>query len=326
LGQVKQAYKTAASKQTIGLILNRLFHHAFFVAKRVRAETGIGTQAVSISYVAVELAKRIFEDLSKRAVMLVGAGDMAELAAKHLISAGIKDLLIASRNLENAKALAGVLGGKPIKIEEIHYLLKDVDIVIAATGSSDFIIRPQHTREALKLRKNEPMFMIDIAVPRDIDPRVEEIPNVYLYDIDDLKGVLDENMKTRRESAEKAQEIVLQGERIFLKWLDDLKVVPTIIELRKRLDEIRANEVEKALRRFGNLSEKERKIIENMAAGIVGKILHNPLTNLKKESSTSLGALYVHTIKKLFELDREFELLEEEELTVQPRIGTKEQE
>jgi glutamyl-tRNA reductase len=168
--------------------------------------------------------------------------------------------------------------------------------------------------------------MIDIAVPRDIDPRVEEIPNVYLYDIDDLKGVLDENMKTRRESAEKAQEIVLQGERIFLKWLDDLKVVPTIIELRKRLDEIRANEVEKALRRFGNLSEKERKIIENMAAGIVGKILHNPLTNLKKESSTSLGALYVHTIKKLFELDREFELLEEEELTVQPRIGTKEQE
>jgi glutamyl-tRNA reductase len=326
LGQVKKAYKTATSKQSIGLILNRLFHHAFFVAKRVRAETGIGTQAVSISYVAVELAKRIFDDLSKRAVMLIGAGDMAELAAKHLISAGIKDLLIASRNQEKAKALAEILGGKPIKIEEVYYLLKDVDVVITATGSSDFIIRPQHAREALQLRKNEPMFMIDIAVPRDIDPRVEEIPNVYLYDIDDLKGVLDENLKTRRESAEKAEEIVLQGERNFLRWLNDLKVVPAIIELKKRFDEIKVNEVEKALRRFGSLSDRERKIIENMAAGIIGKILHSPLTNLKKESSTSLGALYTHTIKKLFELDSEFEFLEEEDLDIQSRIGTNEHE
>jgi glutamyl-tRNA reductase len=168
--------------------------------------------------------------------------------------------------------------------------------------------------------------MIDIAVPRDIDPRVEEIPNVYLYDIDDLKGVLDENLKTRRESAEKAEEIVLQGERNFLRWLNDLKVVPAIIELKKRFDEIKVNQVEKALRRFGSLSDRERKIIENMAAGIIGKILHSPLTNLKKESSTSLGALYTHTIKKLFELDSEFEFLEEEDLDIQSRIGTNEHE
>lgn len=326
LGQVKQAYKTAALKGTVGLILNRLFHHAFFVAKKVRAETGIGTQAVSISYIAVELAKRIFDDLSRRTVMLIGAGDMAELAARHLISAGIKDLLIASRNLENAKTLAEILNGKPIKIEEVYYLLKDVDIVITATGSSDFIIRPQHLREALKLRKNEPMFMIDIAVPRDIDPRVEEMPDVYLYDIDDLKGVLDENLKTRRENAEKAEEIVVQGEKNLLRWLNGLKVVPTIIELRKRFDEIKANEVEKALSRFGILSDREKMIIENMAAGIIGKILHNPLTNLKKESSTSLGMLYVGTIKKLFELERELELLEEEDFTIQPRIGTNKHE
>ena len=161
---------------------------------------------------------------------------------------------------------------------------------------------------------------------RDIDPRVEEIPNVYLYDIDDLKGVLDENLKTRRESAEKAEEIVLQGERNFLRWLNDLKVVPAIIELKKRFDEIKVNQVEKALRRFGSLSDRERKIIENMAAGIIGKILHSPLTNLKKESSTSLGALYAHTIKKLFELDSEFEFLEEEDLDIQSRIGTNEHE
>jgi len=311
LGQVKESYKTAVVKGTVGLILNRLFHTAFFVAKRVRAETGIGTQAVSVSYVAVELAKRIFDDLSKRTVMVVGAGDMAELAARHLIKAGIRDLLIASRRLENARTLAETLGGKPIRVEEVYYLLKEADIVITATGSSDFIIRPQHVREALKLRRNEPVFMIDIAVPRDIDPRIEEIPNVYLYDIDDLKAVVDENLKTRRKIAEKAEEIVLEGERYFLGWLDTLRVVPTIIELKRRFDEIKAVEVEKALRRFGSLSDREKKIIESMAAGIIGKILHNPVTNLKKESSTSLGSLYVDAINRLFELGSEFEFLEE---------------
>jgi len=321
LGQVKQAYKSATIKQAVGLVLNRLFHHAFFVAKKVRAETGIGSQGVSISYVAVELARRIFDDLSKRAVMIIGAGDMAELAARHLISAGIKNLLIASRNLESARTLAEILNGKPVLFEEVYYLLKDVDIVITATGSADFIIRPQHMREALKLRNNEPMFMIDIAVPRDIDPRVEEIPNVYLYDIDDLKNVLDENLKTRRESAEKAEEIVLQGEKNFLRWLDGLKVVPTIIQLKKRFEEIKTDEFGKAVSRLGSLSEREKSIVENMAEGIIGKILHNPLTNLKKESSSSLGALYAHTLKKLFELEVEVEVTEDEDLTVKQRMG-----
>ena len=178
LGQVKEAFKTANLKGTTGLILNRLFHSAFFVAKRVRAETKIGSHAVSVGNAAAQLAKRIFHDLSRRIVMIIGAGDMAELTAKHLAAVGVKDLLIASRTLESAEALAHKLKGKPMRIEEVHYSLRNVDIVITATGSSDFIIRPQHVREALKLRKNEPMFMIDIAVPRDIDPRIEEIENV----------------------------------------------------------------------------------------------------------------------------------------------------
>jgi glutamyl-tRNA reductase len=313
LGQVKEAFRVAANKGTVRLILSRLFHTAFFVAKKVRAETGIGTQSVSVSYVAVELAKRIFDDLSRRTVMLIGAGDMAELAARHLIKAGIRELIIASRRRENAKALADVLNGKAVKMEEVYYLLKEADIVITATGSADFVIRPQHVREALKLRKNEPMFMIDIAVPRDIDPRIEEIPNVYLYDIDDLKAVLDDNMKTRRENAEKAEEVVLEGERHFLGWLDALKVFPTIIELKRRFDDIKAMEIEKALRRLGNFSDREKKIIESMASGIIGKILHNPLMNLKKESSTSLGALYVDAINRLFRLEGEFELYDEGE-------------
>lgn len=313
LGQVKQAYKTAVLKQTVGLILNRLFHTAFSVGKKVRAQTNIGVQAVSVSYVAVELAKRIFDDLSKRRVMLVGTGDMGELAAKHLIKSGIKNLLVASRRLENSEALADKLKGTPISIDEVYYFLKETDIVITATGSSEYIIKLHHVREALKLRNNEPIFMIDIAVPRDIDPRVEELSNIYLYDIDDLKGVTDENMVSRRENAKLAEEIMLQTERNFQRWLNGLKVVPTIVKLRNKIEIIKETELRKALARLGRDDEKLRAVVEGMAAGIVGKILHYPLANLKKESSTSLGALYMDSVQKLFELDSEFDVVEEEE-------------
>ncbi len=258
--------------------------------------------------------------------MVIGAGDMAELAAKHLVGVGIKDLIIANRTLEGAEELARRLKGRPMRIEEIHYFLRNVDIVITATGSQDFIIRPQHVREAMKIRRNEPVFMIDIAVPRDIDPRVEEIENVYLYDIDDLHGVLDESLRIRQEHAKRAEEIVFQGERDFQAWLDGLSVVPAIISLKKRFEEIKLAEVERALHRFGNLSDREKSIIEAMAAGIVGKILHSPLTNLKRESSSSLGALYVDAIKRLFELEGGYKLMEGEgEEIIQP-IETNEQE
>lgn len=313
LGQVKESYKIAAGQGTTGLILNRLFHTSFFVAKRIRTETGIGSHAVSISYVAVELAKRIFDDLSKRSVMLVGAGEMAEIAAKHLIKAGISDLLIASRQFENAAALSEKLNGKAISYDEVFYHLKDVDIVITATGSQDFIIKPNHVKEALKLRNNDPMFLIDIAVPRDIDPRIEDISDIYLYDIDDLKNVSDENIKTRQDSSHKAEEIILEVERSFETWLSGLKAVPAIIDLKKRFEIIKDSELEKAFEKLEGLSETDKYVIELMASRIIGKLLHNPLTNLKKESSTSLGALYVDSIKKLFELEKELLILEEEE-------------
>ncbi len=313
LGQVKESYKVATAQGTTGLILNRLFHTSFFVAKKIRTETGIGSRAVSISYVAVELAKRIFDDLSKRSVMLVGAGEMAEIAAKHLIKAGISDLLIASRKFENAVALSEKLNGKAISYEEVFYHLKDVDIVITATGSQDFIIKPNHVKEALKLRNNDPMFLIDIAVPRDIDPRIEDITDIYLYDIDDLKNVSDENIKTRQDSSHKAEEIILEVEKTFQTWLNGLKAVPAIIDLKKRFEIIKDSELEKALEKLPGLSENDKYVLELMASRIIGKILHNPLTNLKRESSTSLGALYVDSVKKLFELERELLILEEEE-------------
>ena len=313
LGQIKDAYRTAYIKGTAGLILNRLCHSAFFVAKRIRTETGVGSRAVSVSYVAVELAKRIFDDLTKRSVMLIGAGEMAELAARNLIGAGIGELVISSRSFSNASALAESLNGKPIRYEEIFYSLKDVDIVITATGSPDFVIKPHHMREALKLRGNEPIFMIDIAVPRDIDPRVGELPDIYLYDIDDLKGVLDENIRSRRESAARAEEIVLEVEKGFQTWINGLKVVPAIIDLKKRFEQIKSIEVERALAKLENYSDKEREVIDGMASRIIGKILHGPLTNLKKEASTSRGALYVDSVKQLFELEKDILLLVEEE-------------
>jgi glutamyl-tRNA reductase len=313
LGQVKESYKLAAAQGTAGLILNRLFHTAFFVAKRIRTETGIGSHAVSISYVAVELAKRIFDDLSTRSVMLIGAGEMAEIAAQHLIKAGINDLLIASRKIENAALLSDKLNGKSIGFDEIFYHLKDVDIVITATGSQDFILKPSHLKEALKLRNNEPMFLIDIAVPRDIDPRIEDMSDIYLYDIDDLKNVSEENIKTRKKSLSKAEDIILEVEKSFEAWLQGLKAVPAIIDLKKRFELIKDNELAKAFDKLDGISEQDRYVVELMASRIIGKILHNPLTNLKKESSTSLGALYVDSIKKLFELEKELLLLEEED-------------
>ncbi|NIU86345.1 MAG: glutamyl-tRNA reductase, partial [Nitrosopumilaceae archaeon] len=280
LGQVKDSYKVAASQGTTGVILNRLFHTSFFVAKKIRTETGIGSHAVSISYVAVELAKRIFDDLSRRSVMLIGTGEMAEIAAQHLIRAGISDLLIASRKFENALELAEKLNGKSITFDEIFYHLKDVDIVITATGSQDFIIKPNHIKEALKLRNNDPMFLIDIAVPRDIDPRIEDISDIYLYDIDDLKNVSDENIKTRKQSLEKAEEIVLEVEKSFESWLVGLKAVPAIIDLKNRFEIIKDSELKRALEKLESLTEDDKYVVELMASRIIGKILHHPLTNL----------------------------------------------
>ncbi len=245
--------------------------------------------------------------------MLIGTGEMAEIAAQNLIRAGISDLLIASRKFENAAMLSEKLSGKSIGFDEVFYHLKDVDIVIAATGSQDFIIKPNHAKEALKLRSNEPMFMIDIAVPRDIDPRTGDISDIYLFDIDDLKNVSDENIKTRKQSLEKAEEIVLQVERSFETWIGGLKAVPAIIDLKNRFEHIKESELDRALEKLEGISDEDRYVIELLASRIVGKILHHPLTNLKKESSSSMGALYVDSIKRLFELEKELQLLEEDE-------------
>lgn len=303
LNQLKNSYSVARSEDTVGLILNRLFNRAFFAGKKVRAETGISSQAVSISYLGVELAKRIFENLANRTVMLVGTGEMGELFAKHLVSNNIKELYVTSRNFRNAEKLSQSLRGKPIRFEEMFYRLKDIDILVTATGSSDYIIRSEHVKESLKLRKNDPIFMIDIAVPRDIDPKINRIPGVYLYDIDDLRVVQGENLNSRKENLKKAEGIVLTVEKGFNDWMESLKVFPVIIDIKQKFEKIKKTEVEKALRRLEGGTGTQKEIIESLANSIIGKIFHDPVTNLKKRTSGYEAALYSEVTRRLFELD-----------------------
>lgn len=303
LNQLKNSYSVARSENTVGLILNRLFNRALFAGKKVRAETGISSQAVSISYLGVELAKRIFENLANRTVMLVGTGEMGELFAKHLVSNNIKELYVTSRNFSSAEKLSRSLKGKPVRFEEMLYRLKDIDILVTATGSSDYIIKSEHIKQSLKLRKNDPIFMIDIAVPRDIDPKINKIPGVYLYDIDDLRVVQGENLNSRKENLKKAEEIVLTVEKGFNDWMESLKVFPVIIDIKRKFEKIKKTEVEKALRKLEGGTGAQKEIIESLANSIIGKIFHDPVTNLKKRTSGYEAALYSEVTRRLFELD-----------------------
>ena len=313
LGQVKESYKCSFENEAVGIILNRLFQYAFLVAKKVRSKTSLGSLAVSVSYLAVELSKRIFDDLSNRNVMLVGTGEMAELAAKNLINSRIKNLFIASRDPENAIVLSQKLSGSAIKLEEIYYKLKDTDIVITATGSNDFIFKSEHVNQALKLRKNEPMFFIDIAVPRDVDPRVNDIQSVYLYDIDDLQGVLDQNIHKRKQSASEAEKIVEEHSTKFIEWINGLKVLPTIVKLREKMENIKESELEWAYGKLNSLNQEQKDIVGKLVERIMNKVLHDPITGLKRESSTSIGILYSDTIQRLYNLDQELEMIENTE-------------
>ncbi len=229
LGQIKDAYSQAIKEKTSGVILSRLMHRAFHVAKRVRSETGISDAAVSVSYAAVELAKKIFHDLSGKKVLLIGAGEMAELAARHLIRQGISPITVANRTFRRAFQVAESFKGNAVSFEEIGSQLLEMDIVIASTASTEYVISYEQVKGSLRKRRNRPLFFIDIAVPRDVEPRVNDLRNIYLYDIDDLKGISDINRTKRQQEAIKAGRIVQEAVLKFEKWLKTLEVVPTII-------------------------------------------------------------------------------------------------
>jgi glutamyl-tRNA reductase len=305
LGQIKGAYKAAHAARATGTLLNQLFHKAFSVAKRVRTETTIGNGAVSVSYVAVGLARRIFAHLEGREVLIVGAGEMCELAAQQLVRGGIKGIVVTNRTWERALELAQRFHGEAIPFSELPHALVRADIVISSTGSPDFVVRKEEVFAIMKKRKNNPLFFIDIAVPRDIDPQVNTIDNVYLYDIDDLQKVAEANMKDRRYKARRAEEIVTTEVEKFCRWYQTLEVTPTIISLKAKMEGMREKELKKTLSALPHFSQEEQRALEALSEAIVKKILHGPISLLKEARQNSEGELYIDVVKKLFKLDED---------------------
>lgn len=303
LGQVKEAYREAVEYRTTGPILNRLLHKTFSVAKRVRTETGIGSHAVSVSYAAVELAKKIFGSLKGRTALLVGAGEMAELAAQHLISAGVSRMLVANRTLSRAIELAERFRGKAYGLEELPECLLETDIVITSTGAPGYVITRDMVKPLLRKRRLRPLFFIDIAVPRDVEPAVNELENIYVFDIDDLKQVVEENLGRRKQEALRAEKIVEEEVLKFERWLRELAVYPTIKALREKAEAIRRRELEKTLGRL-DLSPEEKEAIETLTESLIQKLLHDPISYLKSGYHRE-GREAIVAVRRIFNLDQE---------------------
>jgi glutamyl-tRNA reductase len=302
LGQLKDYYIAAKEAGSVGMVLHRLFHRSFSVAKRVRTETGIASRVVSVSSVAVELAKRIFDRLEDKTVMLIGAGKMGDSVCRHLQGNGVSSLMVTNRTFERAVEVAAEFRGNPIHFEDLPRYLKLADLVIGCAGAPEFLLKPDAVEETLRERKQKAMFFIDLGDRRNFDPAINQIANVYLYDIDDLQAVASENLNGRAGEVRKADEIVEEEVAGFLRWLDSLDQVPTIVALRQRLEEIRRSELEKSLRTsLKGLSEKERQAIEDMTSAIIGKILHAPISRMKRTEDGE-ESLYVEALRKLFGL------------------------
>lgn len=304
LGQLKTSYRKAVETGTARVIINRLLHKSFSVAKRVRTETAIASSAVSISYAAVELAKKIFGELGGKTVMLVGAGEMAELAATHLLASGIEKLTICNRTYARAQELAKTMHGEAIFFEDLVERLRDVDIVISSTGSPTAIIRAKDIREVLKKRRNRAMFFIDIAVPRDIDPDVNGLDNVYLYDIDDLKEVVEENMSNRQGEAVKARAIVDVETEAFATWMKSLALQPTITDLLGRAEDVASRELAKTLKRLGSVDDETRAALEVLVSSVCRKLMHEPICFLKRRTrEEGTAERFIDMTRRIFNLD-----------------------
>lgn len=284
LGQVKEAYRRALKIGTIGQVLRRLFQHAFFVAKRVRTDTAIGSSPVSVAFAAVRLAQQIFGDLSPYTALLIGAGDTVELSARHLVKCGLGRLVIANRTLENAHRLATEFGGYAIALDEIPAHLAEADIVISSTASDTPVLGLRDVQQAIRKRKHRPVFMVDIAVPRDIDPAVGALEDVYLYSIDDLGAVIKENFESRHEAARKAEEIIDTQVSHFMGWLGTLDMVSTICAFRDNAEAIRDDSVRWAQRRLA-AGDPPEEILNRLANALTNKLIHSPTVKMRQAGS-----------------------------------------
>lgn len=302
LGQVRDAYILAHREQATDKVVNALFQKAFNVAKKVRSQTRIGAGTVSISSVAVDLAVSIFMDLSGETALVIGSGEMGRLTLKHLVDKGIGQVIVANRTLEKAEALAREYNGEAIALEDLDSVLHRSDIIISATGAPGVVLKVEQLRKALRMRSLRPMFLIDIASPRDIDARVQELDNVYLYNIDDLQKVADKNMEARRDEMDRCLELVDTGAEQFCKWLQTLAAEPTILSLSKELNSVRVRELEKTLSHLPNLSDEDREEIEYLTKRIVNNILQRPLTQIKEEMHQEDHSGVLQMVRRMFGL------------------------
>jgi glutamyl-tRNA reductase len=304
LGQLKAAYTMAKGAGSVCGWLDGLLTRAFGVAKRVRSETGIGQMAVSVSYAAVELARKIFGTLENRTVMIAGAGKMSELTARHLrrASAGKSHVFVTNRTHERAVEMATLFQGTPVEYTRFIAMLPEVDILIASSAAPHYILHKDEMHRVIAARRNRPMFLIDIAVPRNIEPSVNDLDNVFLYDIDDLQVVVEANLRERRKEADRAEALVAEEVDRMMARLRVAEVTPTIVALQKLLEEIGASELEKVRRRYGPLTEQQEEGFTALTRGIINKIAHGPITELRSQAGHPDSAHLVALVKKVFHL------------------------
>jgi len=300
LGQMKEAFNAAKEVGTTGKILNRLFQQTFTVAKQIRSDTDIGANAVSVAYAAVSLSRNIFADLSRKTVLMIGAGETIELTARHFKNAGVERLIVANRTVERATELGAIFGAEAISLAELPARLHEADIVISSTASTLPILGKGTVEEVLKERKHRPMFMVDLAVPRDIEPQVGDLSDIYLYAVDDLRSVVEENLEARKAAARDAEKIIETQTSEFMRWLQSLDSVPTIRSLHQQLDSISNDEVEKATRRL-NAGDDPEQVVRNLARALSKKFAHKPVEGLNRDDSGQLA----DAARRLFGLEQD---------------------
>ncbi|HWC95705.1 MAG TPA: glutamyl-tRNA reductase [Candidatus Sulfopaludibacter sp.] len=302
LGQLKTAYAAAKNCGSLCGWLDGLLERTFSVAKRVRSETGIGQMAVSVSYAAVELSRKIFGSLSGKTIMIVGAGKMSELAARHLRRSGVSHVFVTNRTHQRAVDMANLFQGTPVEYTRFVSMLPEVDIVITSSGAPHYILHKEEMQRVISARRNKPMFLIDIAVPRNIEPTVNQIDNIFLYDIDDLQEVVNSNLRERAKEAEHAEALVADEVDRTMARLKVAEVTPTIVSLQEQLEQIRAGELEKVRRKFGPFSAEQEQALEMLTRGIINKVAHGPISELRNHAGQPEGAHVVAAIRKAFHL------------------------
>lgn len=303
LGQVRNAFLKAQAEKATGTWFNMLFKQAVTLGKRAHSETSIGESAVSVSYAAVELGKRIFGAFHDKKVLILGAGKMSELTVKHLYANGAAEVLVANRTLARAEELARKFRGTPVSMPEAMDRLHEVDIVISSTGANDYVLRPGLVGDAMKKRKARPLFMIDIAVPRDIDPAVDGVDNVFLYDIDDLEGIVESNLEMRRTEAAKIEMMIEEEMEAFHHWLRTLGVRPVIRALQDKAGSIHEETLDSLFKKLPELDERQRKVIRRLTKSIVNQMMHDPINRIKEMTGGKQGDEALDYFTQLFALE-----------------------